>query len=608
MRGRRLLHILVLIMCTYVMVTVYFYKSVFERGQEIRQSDDYSSVFEYEEDKSETKVDRKLKGHSDHAYFAFNDKLHQNSLPEAQSNLITEKLENSVKTTNTNHMQFDREEMSGKTTQSKYKNFEEDDFDRKLRESAIRLAKKIQQNNFNFYHQNKTSSTIKAKTKRGEQTVKTSFVEHRTSDVEKQKLTKKKHFVRQSEFIRNPNITISTENYNFREIFPYNGIYLYSSFFDTREEANFIRFILIGRARNFIRLWCLLQSNDTDEVFKSEVQFYPTCESHVKDNSVYLCSCEIPQKFGRVQHVNLTNNENMKQIVPINVIPDIIEQPYKYKFSTCVPPLFGDINIIRLTEFIELSRLLGTEHIYFYYNRERGDIHQLLQYYSELGIVTYFPWNLSMETHEIWYHGQSAAIWDCLYRNIRVSELVSFNDIDEFIVPKQTETWNSMLTNLHKLARDSLSKEQDVAVFSFQSVFFDSNFVNQEPVKNDEYIQLLTSNVTMRTSTVSKVRTKMIVYPLRVFELGIHHLSRPIKENFKSVSIPDNVALIYHYRTCDWNYGMNCDRIVKDDSMHKYRNELLTRVKSTLHNVKQLETTSRSITNNKMKKGAENKS
>ncbi|XP_062578873.1 uncharacterized protein LOC134240813 [Saccostrea cucullata] len=598
MRGRRLLHMVVLIMCAYILVTVYFYKSVFERGQEVRQSDDYSSVFEYDEDKSETKVDRKLKGHSDRVFL--NGKLHQNSVRKDKFNDHTEVSENSGKFTSSRKQSFKKEEISKKTTVSKFEILEEEEFDRKLRESAIRIAEKILQNKMNFY-QNKTASTTKSGSYQRPIFTKTSFMEYKTSNIAKKMLTTKKHFAEQSEFIRNPNITMSTENYNFREIFPYNGIYLYSSFFDTREEGNFIRFILIGRARNFIRLWCLLQSNDTDEVFKSEVQFYPTCESHVKDNSVYLCSCEVPPKFGRVQNVNLTNDENMKHIVPISVIPDVTEQQFKFKFSTCVPPLFGDINILRLTEFIELSRMLGTEHIYFYYNRERRDINRLLQYYSELGIVTHFPWNLTMESHEIWYHGQSAAIWDCMYRNIRVSELVSFNDIDEFIVPQQTETWNSMLPYLHTLARDSLSKQEDVAVFRFQSVFFDSNFVNQEPVKNDEFIQLLTSNVTMRTSTVSKVRTKMIAYPLRVFELGIHHLSRPIKENFKTVSIPETIALIYHYRTCDWNYGMNCDRIVKDDSMYRYRKELLRRVKNTLNRVDYLKTTPRSDTSNIMK-------
>lgn len=568
-RGRKTLRVLALIMFGYFMVTVYFYTRVMDKGREIRGSDDYSSILDYDEEKLDTKrtkVDRKLKGHSDNVFIEYNQQLYQNSKNREQPNTATK---------------IRADGFQGNPHE--FKELEESSFDRKIRESAKRLEEKMRQKSD---ARNKTSFLVESghvtRTHTNKYSIRQNMAE---SDESKTNDNSKKDVV--DKFIRNPNITISTANYNFREIFP--GVYLYSSFFDSREEANLIRFILIGRTRDHARLSCSLQTNETGEVFESEMQFYQTCESHMKENSVYLCSCEIPDKYGRIQRVNLTSSENPNTFVSIDIIPDVKEPPFRYKLSTCVPPLFGDINILRLTEFIEFSLMLGSEHIYFYYNRKRDDIYQLLQYYSDLGVVTFFPWKLTMESHEIWYHGQSAAIWDCQYRNIHVSELVSFNDIDEFIVPKRTNTWNNMLPELNSVARRSLSDKEEVAAFSFHSVFFDSNFRNNDPVIKDEYGQLLTVNVTLRTSSVSKVRTKMIVYPEKVFELGIHHLSKPMDDKFKSVLIPEDIALIHHYRDCDWNYGMNCDRIIKDNSMHRFKRDLLKRVKKSLFKFNRIE-------------------
>lgn len=568
-RGRKTLRVLALIMFGYFMVTVYFYTRVMDKGREIRGSDDYSSILDYDEEKLDTKrtkVDRKLKGHSDNVFIEYNEQLYQNRKNREPPNTATK--------TRVNTFQGNPHEL---------KELEESSFDKKIRESAKRLEEKMRQKSD---ERNKTSFLMESGHVTRTHTTKYSTRQNMAeSDESKTNDNSNKNKV--DKFIRNPNITISTANYNFLEIFT--GVYLYSSFFDSREEANFIRFILIGRTRDHARLSCSLQTNETGEVFESEMQFYQTCESHMKENSVYLCSCEIPDKYGRIQRVNLTSSENPNTFVSIDIIPDVKEPPFRYKLSTCVPPLFGDINILRLTEFIEFSLMLGSEHIYFYYNTKRDDIYQLLQYYSDLGVVTFFPWKLTMESHEIWYHGQSAAIWDCQYRNIHVSELVSFNDIDEFIVPKRTNTWNNMLPELNSVARRSLSENEEGAVFSFHSVFFDSNFRNNDPVIKDEYGQLLTVNVTLRTSSVSKVRTKMIVYPEKVFELGIHHLSKPMDDKFKSVLIPEDIALIHHYRDCDWNYGMNCDRIMKDNSMHRFKRDLLKRVKKSLFKFNRIE-------------------
>ena len=41
----------------------------------------------------------------------------------------------------------------------------------------------------------------------------------------------------------------------------------------------------------------------------------------MKENSVYLCSCEVPEEFGRVRHVKLTNIENVTHALDAGMLP-----------------------------------------------------------------------------------------------------------------------------------------------------------------------------------------------------------------------------------------------------------------------------------------------
>ncbi|KAJ8313563.1 hypothetical protein KUTeg_008124 [Tegillarca granosa] len=71
-----------------------------------------------------------------------------------------------------------------------------------------------------------------------------------------------------------------------------------------------------------------------------------------------------------------------------------------------------------LAEFIEFSRILCTEQFKFHNKTLEGDIKDVLDYYEILNIARTLPWSITFAILKIWYNGQSAAIWDCLYRNI----------------------------------------------------------------------------------------------------------------------------------------------------------------------------------------------
>ena len=93
---------------------------------------------------------------------------------------------------------------------------------------------------------------------------------------------------------------------------------------------------------------------------------------------------------------------------------------------------------------------------------------------------------------------------------------------------------------------------------------------------------------TVHRSAFSRVRSKVIVRPSAVFELGIHHISRPLYSlpaataaarlaegsglaPTEVVVVPPEVGFVHHYRNCtnDYEYDLDCnvDSFVLDDRL-----------------------------------------
>ena len=120
-------------------------------------------------------------------------------------------------------------------------------------------------------------------------------------------------------------------------------------------------------------------------------------------------------------------------------------------FSICVPPIHTYSNFKELIEWIELTMLLGVEHFTFYKVSMSKRMEQVLSYYSKRGLVEVLPWQMPKDlSKDMHYHGQLAAINDCLYRNRNSTKYLAFNDLDEYIIPrgKDTTTWADMMPNL----------------------------------------------------------------------------------------------------------------------------------------------------------------
>ena len=88
------------------------------------------------------------------------------------------------------------------------------------------------------------------------------------------------------------------------------------------------------------------------------------------------------------------------------------------------------------------------------------------------------------------------------------------------------------------------------------------------------------------TCTLLQVRTKVMLCPWRVFEVGIHHISKQNREEWLPLSVDPSLAIIHHYRSCVANLGMRCDTWVEDHTIpNRYGDKLVSRVEQVMRDV-----------------------
>ena len=381
------------------------------------------------------------------------------------------------------------------------------------------------------------------------------------------------------------------DDYQFKEVSP--DVFIYSAFLDVRDND----FEGLQNGSSTIRLMAIL-SVYLKHLYKSSpelycmgllapglywsvpVTLYEMCENHNMRYGGYILSCRLPKELSRTPPCSV--------LVSSTTVPTNTSEWFKVhsstgirknRFEVCVPPLFGKIDDTNLIAFIELARMFGAERIHFYNHQVSPSVLAVLSYYRELGVVSVLPWKLDSRLQQkmsLHYNGQSVSIQDCLYRNMFSTHFLAFMDIDEMFVPKNHTNWVSMIT--------SLANYSQHAGFSVSSAFFDPKWRQKTNVNRSLALHSLTDIIRVREP--SHVRTKCIVDPQRIFELGIHHVSKPIVATLQTVKLPENYVLLHHYRVCDSSYRVNCHVHIGDKTLLKYADKLESAVRMAQASIK----------------------
>ncbi|XP_064627837.1 beta-1,4-galactosyltransferase galt-1-like [Lineus longissimus] len=302
------------------------------------------------------------------------------------------------------------------------------------------------------------------------------------------------------------------------------SVYLHTAFLDKRARGKpIVRILAVLESDDLPELECAFRL-DNGTVLQVDVEYYEMCENHRRQYGSFMLLCPIPVRFYTpcsvtVEHARSNGTGAHRVVLPLRMLTGTGSQEKKHKFGVCVPPIHGNVQKQKLVEFIELTLLLGAEKIIFYDYKATDAVRDVLRYYVKRDKVSLEPWPLPSSVDPeakrfflpgIWYHGQSLAINDCLYKYSNDFKYLSFNDIDEFIIPKHQNTWEELIKSQYKDAH---------AGYCFNSAYFDTT------LRNNHGGILISQRFTTRAKPDSQKRRKCIVRPERVVEMGIHHIT-----------------------------------------------------------------------------------
>ncbi|XP_070213137.1 beta-1,4-galactosyltransferase galt-1-like [Littorina saxatilis] len=353
------------------------------------------------------------------------------------------------------------------------------------------------------------------------------------------------------------------------------GIYVYGAYLDLRQKGNFtVRILALKHDKLQDGLVCHIADGEKHLVLYA--QAYRTCENHGKTYEGWIYSCVLPKTLktlpSQISVFPISQRQNRSKAMKtlnLKTIPSEINSRAE-QIGVCVPPLFGNLSLSPIINFIQMCKVLGADKIFMYLGAVSSEIKKYLEFHSQsdssLSVIHWnLPENLSDSEDKIWYHGQLLAVQDCLYHNMDSFSFLLFMDLDEMLVPQVANDWREMLEKIF-----TTQNRDSVAALSFKSAFIDPAGVPEDS-ENILYFQHL-----HRTRSVSTVRKKLLVQPLKVFELGIHHLSKALSDDCKSVDVSEKNALLHHYHMCVKAYDpqMKCYLTKKDKRILRYKEKL----------------------------------
>ncbi|XP_034476303.1 uncharacterized protein LOC117783153 isoform X1 [Drosophila innubila] len=243
--------------------------------------------------------------------------------------------------------------------------------------------------------------------------------------------------------------------------------------------------------------------------------------------------------------------------------------------SVCVGPLQENYsNVLRLVEFVEMYRLQGAVHFYFYYVEASEEVRRVLDHYQHLRLADVFEWNVQAHLQDVHYAGIVAQFNDCVYRanvvdNHRYAAVV---DLDEVLMPLKH---NSLADYLRQC------DEGRTSGFVFRNVFFyrrDSNDTFNAPGHIVNRV-LYTQSKVRRTLEVmpAYVRSKVVVNTRAIVEMGNHQVYRSAP-GFVDHIVHQTVGLLFHYR----DKCINCKMVlIVDYTARRFGSLLFDRVDGT---------------------------
>ncbi|MEE6505019.1 hypothetical protein FKM82_005420 [Ascaphus truei] len=266
---------------------------------------------------------------------------------------------------------------------------------------------------------------------------------------------------------------------------------------------------------------------------------------------------------------------------------------FEYDFLICISALFGSYrNILQFIQSMEMYQMLGAQKVIIYHTDSSPLMKKILSYYTQLHFIEVISWpitsflNVSTGWHypehpgNLHYYGQTAALNDCIYRNMYRSKYIALNDIDELILPVVHRDWPEMMEYL-------LQANPMASIFIFENHFFPTTLQDKtNSLTPEDWNAIPGLNILQHTyrepNRPYEVNpTKMILNPRKVVRTSVHS---PLDFIGDQYHVSSDIARLCHYRGPKQK-ELEKEYLIEDTIMSKYETALIERVNAVWNNV-----------------------
>lgn len=305
-----------------------------------------------------------------------------------------------------------------------------------------------------------------------------------------------------------------------------------SAYYDYRLDSVAV-VALIPKSTPFF--YCLLWFEDEKKVWIQPAIPGVIPDTHNRKYFVSVYKCNNPLKDSFPHVVSLTKRPCSNKYNATLKISYVREKKPERK-HWCLSPIFGNSKI-DITEALALHKTIGIDNATIYVKDDA-----LRKKLDKIDWVKTVKWSLPVPLDEIHYHGQCAAMNDCLYQNMFSAKYMVFTDLDEIFLPRRIE--QDDLQSYPKLLWKEIESVQNkfddkIGTFYMKSALFPTPF---------HFNGTASLSVVKRFDELQNQRKKFIILPDRVLFVGIHQ-TFPIGD-YLSIYISQNILMLHHYRRC----------------------------------------------------------
>ncbi|KAK2706595.1 hypothetical protein QYM36_016581 [Artemia franciscana] len=389
---------------------------------------------------------------------------------------------------------------------------------------------------------------------------------------------------------------------------PNTKLYLFSAHYDDRpiHDTPFIHILgEVTRKLNISELRCLFWYNQKKNALASPVESVIYLSSDLKRKVSFrriasesvIISCRMPNvSHQRVPYAVGLIRKNTCGTINNNALKVHRKKDSRQKhFAVCMKGLqFPDDLSIKLVEWIELNKLFGAEFFSFYIYSAHENVEKVLKYYSDAGVAESLRITLPgtlpniNEVRQKFYEGVGDAwpheyipINDCYMRNMKNTDYIVVADLDELIVPLNSDSWLEMLQRLSLY---------NVSTLSFADLYFWDE-VNKCDSSIPCYLHFMQRTLRAKKHFEDKTIShhyKSIHDTSKVVTVT-HHFERVCFEKCKRYYVPIEEAQLQHYRkTCIFDItNKMCYQNFKkgsfvQNSLWKYRHKAVPAIQQVL--------------------------